>query len=255
MLGNNEPITVIIPARYESSRFPGKPLAQLAGKPLVQHVYEGAARASGVTQVLVATDDVRIFRAVESFGGEGRMVEGPFRTGTDRVAEVAKDVTSPVVLNLQADEIILHPSMLDDLMTAFLQSHLEIGTLKRRLENHNDLQQSSIVKVVTNCHNEALYFSRAPIPHQRDPQTEDSKEIIHYMHLGLYIFRRETLLRFAQLPTGELEAVEKLEQLRALENRIPIGAWETTHPSLRIDTPEDLEQARLALERVPSCQS
>ena len=234
-------VTVVIPARYASSRFPGKPLALLAGKPLIHHVYQQATRVPKVTQVLVATDDLRIHESVERFGGCSTMVPKPCRTGTDRVAEAVKGLPCEIVVNLQADEILLSPGLLLDLIDPFLAGDAEMGTLCRPLTCREELAQSSVVKVVTDRQGRALYFSRAPIPHVRDHNHEASPFASH--HLGVYIFRRDTLNRFAALPSGELEEAEKLEQLRALEHGIPIHVWKTTHPSLRIDTTEDLEQA------------
>ncbi len=234
-------VTIVIPARYASSRFPGKPLALLAGKPLIRHVYEQAARVTNVAQVLVATDDVRIHETVERFGGRSTMVTRPCRTGTDRVAEAIRELPGEIIVNLQADEILLSPELLRDLIDPFLAGDAEIGTLCRPLKRGEDFAQSSVVKVVTDRQGRALYFSRAPIPHVRD-HVRDALPFAS-LHLGVYIFRRDTLERFTALPSGELEEAEKLEQLRALEHGIPIHVWETPHASLRIDTREDLERA------------
>ncbi|MGH7204649.1 MAG: 3-deoxy-manno-octulosonate cytidylyltransferase [Nitrospiraceae bacterium] len=246
------PITVVIPARFGSSRFPGKPLAMLMGKPLIQHVYKRAQASPMIDQVLVATDDARIRDAVQEFGGMVVMTPEPFRTGTDRVAAVARQLPATVFVNLQGDEIALHPELLADLVTPFLASGAGMGTLKRRLTSMADVRNTGVVKVVTDQHGEALYFSRAPIPHMRDGAIE-STAWLHYVHLGIYIYTRETLLRLAELPTSPLEDAEKLEQLRALEHGIRIRVWETTHPSLRIDTPEDLKDAEAALQRPVPC--
>ncbi|HJU05867.1 MAG TPA: 3-deoxy-manno-octulosonate cytidylyltransferase [Nitrospiraceae bacterium] len=249
MPDNRTSVTVVIPARFGSSRFPGKPLAMLAGKPLVQHVYEHAAKAPEVDQVVVATDDARIHDAVKVFGGNAMMVEGAFRTGTDRVAAVARHLPGHVFLNLQGDEIVLHPSLLTDLIVPFLKGGAEMGTLKRRVNLSEEIHNPDVVKVVTNQAGDALYFSRAPIPHRRDRGVADVPDELHDIHLGLYIYTRQTLLQFSALPTGRLEDAEKLEQLRALEYGIPIRVWETEHPSLRIDTPRDLERATIVLEQ------
>ena len=234
-------IGVLIPARYGSSRFPGKPLAQLAGKPLIQHVYEAAVKVPHVSDVRVVTDDDRIVRAVEAFDGQVMVIDSPCRTGTDRVAKAAANISCSVVVNLQADEIPLQPSLLSNLIDPFLESDAQIGTLKRKIESQEEFKDTALVKVVTDSRDNALYFSRSPIPHVRDIRPDDSKDVAHYGHLGIYIFRYETLLRFADLPTGVLEDAEKLEQLRALEHGIPIRVWETKHSSLRIDRPEELE--------------
>ena len=251
---DNPHVTIVIPARYASSRFPGKPLALLAGKPLIRHVYEQAARVPKVAQVLVATDDVRIHESVENFGGRSTMVTRPCRTGTDRVAEAIRELPCEIVVNLQADEILLSPDLLLDLIDPFLASDAEIGTLCRPLKHREEFAQSSVVKVVTDRQGRALYFSRAPIPHMRDHVHEDVDSPFASLHLGVYIFRRHTLNRFASLSSGELEEAEKLEQLRALEHGIPIHVWETTHASLRIDTEKDLEKANASWdELIRSC--
>ena len=248
----SQTVAVVIPARYGSTRFPGKPLVELAGKPLIQHVYEALQGVPRITDIRVVTDDHRIMQAVTGFGGQASFVDSPCRTGTDRVAKVATQLDCPVIMNLQADEIPLHPGLLGDLIDPFLQSNAQIGTLKRRITNRDDFHASSVVKVVTNEEGEALYFSRSPIPHCRD-QTGKDPFPVSFVHLGIYIFRRETLLRFSELPTGVLEETEKLEQLRALEHGIPIRVWETTHPSLRIDQVEDLQEATLCLSKSASC--
>jgi 3-deoxy-manno-octulosonate cytidylyltransferase (CMP-KDO synthetase) len=242
-----QPVTVVIPARFGSSRFPGKPLALLAGKPLIQHVYERAQSAPGVGRVLVATDDARIEKAVTAFGGAVVMPEGRFRTGTDRVAAAARQLSGDVFLNLQGDEIALHPGLLADLITPFLASDAPMGTLKRALTSSDEVGNPGIVKVVTDAQGSALYFSRAPIPCDREAGPGKFVAGLHYVHLGIYIYTRETLLRFADLPTSRLEDAEKLEQLRALEHGIRIRVWETAHRSLRIDVPGDLKEAAAVL--------
>jgi 3-deoxy-manno-octulosonate cytidylyltransferase (CMP-KDO synthetase) len=247
-------VSVIIPARFGSSRFPGKPLVPLMGKPLIQHVYERASGAAGVGTVLVATDDKRIRDAVEAFGGRAVLTTDPFRCGTDRVAALARELPGDIFLDVQADEIMLDPALLSDLIIPFLDSTIGMGTLKRKLTQAADLHNPAVVKVVTNESGDALYFSRAAIPHVRD-QEPGSREAplhegLHYMHLGIYIYRRATLMKFSALPTGRLEEAEKLEQLRALEHGIRIRVWETEHASLRIDTPQDLNDAEATLQRL-----
>jgi 3-deoxy-manno-octulosonate cytidylyltransferase (CMP-KDO synthetase) len=234
-------VMVVIPARYGSSRFPGKPLVMLGRKPMIQHVYEQAAACRAVTEVLVATDDQRIKQAVEGFGGRAVMVAGDYRTGTDRVAGVACMFGGDYFLNLQGDEIPLQPDLLMDLIEPFIKSGVDMGTLKRPIDATEDIQNHSVVKVVTDQLGNALYFSRAPIPLVRDDAGRRAVGGLHYIHLGLYMYRRDTLLKFASLPTGRLEDAEKLEQLRALEHGIPIKVWQTNHASLRVDTPEDVE--------------
>ncbi|MBA2486513.1 MAG: 3-deoxy-manno-octulosonate cytidylyltransferase [Nitrospira sp.] len=236
-------VTVVIPARYGSSRFPGKPLIELLGKPMIQHVYEQAKACRVIKDVVVATDDERIKTAVERFGGRVVMMTESYRTGTDRVAGIAQTCASDCFINLQGDEILLHPDLVTDLVEPFLASHAAMGTLKRRIESDQDLHNPGVVKVTTDHEGYALYFSRAPIPLVRDDSRRAAVPGLHFIHLGLYIYTRETLLRLAALPTGVLEEAEKLEQLRALEHGIRIRVWETVHSSLRIDSPEDVPHA------------
>lgn len=240
MTRSSPSVTVVIPARYGSSRFPGKPLALLNGKPMIQHVYESAVACRAVTDVLVATDDERIKQAVERFGGRVVLVQGSYRTGTDRVAAVARMFAGEYFLDLQGDEIPLSPDLLTDLVDPFLASGVAMGTLKRRIDNKKELHNSAVVKVVTDARGDALYFSRSPIPLVRDDPDQQVVGGLHYIHLGLYIYTKETLLRLAGLPTSRLEDAEKLEQLRALDNGIRIRVWETEHASLRVDRPEDV---------------
>lgn len=216
---------------------------------MIQHVYEQAVACRAVTEVLVATDDERIKQAVEEFGGRAVMVAGDYRTGTDRVAGVARMFGGDYFVNLQGDEIPLQPELLADLIDPFIKSGTEMGTLKRTIDSTEDVRNPSVVKVVTDQLGNALYFSRAPIPLVRDDPSRRAVEGVHYIHLGLYMFRRDTLLKLASLPTGRLEDVEKLEQLRALEHGIPIRVWETKHASLRVDTPEDAESVAEKLQQ------
>ena len=243
-------VMVVIPARYGSSRFPGKPLVMLGRKPMIQYVYEQAVACRAVSEVLVATDDERIKQAVEGFGGRAVMVAGDYRTGTDRVAGVARMFGGDYFVNLQGDEILLQPDLLADLIEPFIKSGTEMGTLKRMIDSTEDVHNPSVVKVVTDQLGNALYFSRAPIPLVRDDTSRQAVGGLHYIHLGLYMYRRDTLLKLASLPTGRLEDAEKLEQLRALEHGIPIRVWETNHASLRVDTPEDVESV---VEKLQQC--
>ncbi|MFO0773304.1 MAG: 3-deoxy-manno-octulosonate cytidylyltransferase [Nitrospiraceae bacterium] len=244
-------VTVVIPARYGSTRFPGKPLAQLAGKPMLQHVYEAARRARLVDHVIVATDDPRIQAAAVGFGAEVVMTDAALRTGTDRVAAVAAIRPGDHFVDVQGDEVMLSPDLLTDLIEPYLASGVPMGTLKRALDNEAELLNPGVVKVATDSRGDALYFSRAPIPYVRDHGGRGMLTAgLHFIHLGVYIYSRATLARLAALPTGRLEEVEKLEQLRALEDGITIRVWETRHRSLRVDTPEDLHEAEAVLKRV-----
>ena len=243
-------VTVVIPARYGSSRFPGKPIAMLGRKTIIQQVYEQAAACRAVSEVVVATDDPRIQQKVEEFGGKAVLTTGEFRSGTDRVASVARSRPGRFFLNLQGDEIPADPELLSDLIEPFVASGAEMGTLKRALHTAEELQNAAVVKVVTDRQGRALYFSRAPIPLVRDDPDRQPAKGLHYIHLGVYIYTRETLLRLASLPTGGLEEAEKLEQLRALDHGIAIHVWETRHASLRIDTPADVLSAVESMRRL-----
>ena len=242
-------VAVVIPARYGSSRFPGKPLARLGDKPLVQHVYERARAARGVSRIVVATDDARIRDCVRGFGGEAILTGGDLRTGSDRVAAVAREVPADAYVNLQGDEIPLAPGLLEDLIHPFTHSDAEVGTLKQVITDERELQDPNVVKVVTDRNGVALYFSRSPIPYLRDRSAGSGGLVtgLHWKHLGLYIYRKATLARFAELPSGTLEVTEQLEQLRLLEAGVRIRVWETKQGSLRVDTPADLERAAYLL--------
>jgi 3-deoxy-manno-octulosonate cytidylyltransferase (CMP-KDO synthetase) len=246
-----EQVVVVIPARYGSSRFPGKPLALIAKKPLIHHVYERVQAARGVTQVIIATDDARIQTAVQGFGGHAVLTPTELRTGSDRVAYVARQVPADIYINLQGDEIPLSAGLLDDLLGPFAASDAEVGTLKCTLTSEEQLLDSNVVKVVTDQHGYAVYFSRSPIPYLRDRRPTQTCLIpgLHWKHLGIYAYTSAALARFAELPTGSLEASEQLEQLRLLEARVGIRVWETKHASIRIDTPADIVHAEETLTR------
>ena len=199
-------VMVVIPARYGSSRFPGKPLVMLGRKPMIQHVYEQAAACRAVTEVLVATDDERIKQAVEGFNGRAVMIAGDYRTGTDRVAGVARMFSGDYFVNLQGDEIPLQPELLADLIEPFIKSGTGMGTLKRTIDSTEDVHNPSVVKVVTDHFGNAIYFSRAPIPLVRDDASRGAVGGLHYIHLGLYMFRRDTLLKLADRKSTRLNS-------------------------------------------------
>ncbi|MFA6355717.1 MAG: 3-deoxy-manno-octulosonate cytidylyltransferase [Candidatus Omnitrophota bacterium] len=233
----------VIPARYGSTRFEGKVLADLLGKPVIQHVWENAMRASTLDDLVVATDDVRILEAVRAFGGKAVMTAKEHRTGTDRLREVANPIDAKVVVNIQADEPLLHPSMIDDVVTPLLHNReLTITTLKKKITDPEDLRNPNVVKVVTDKNGYALYFSRSAIPFPRFHEN-----VVFYKHIGLYAFTKDFLFTFTTLPTSALEGAEGLEQLRVLENGYRIKVVETQFDTIGIDTPEDLERAREAL--------
>jgi len=248
-MANRPSVAVVIPARYASSRFPGKPLARLGNKPLIQQVFERVREVHGINRIIVATDDVRIRACVEGFGGEAILTGNDLRTGSDRVAAVAREVPADVYVNLQGDEIPLDPGLLDDLIGPFFRSDAAVGTLRQAITEERDLLNPNVVKVVTDRNGDALYFSRSPIPHLRDGNAGDGALApgLHWKHLGIYSYRAAALARFAELPSGALEVTEQLEQLRLLEAGMRIRVWETTHASLRVDTPADLERAEQAL--------
>ena len=242
-------VAVVIPARYASSRFPGKPLARLGGKPMIQQVYERVRRAHGVNRVVVATDDERIRACVAGFGGEAIITESDLRSGSDRVAAVAREIPADVYVNFQGDEIPLDHGLLEDLILPFIKSDADVGTLRQAITEEGDLLDPNVVKVVTDGTGDALYFSRSPVPYLRDRRAGDSGLVpgLHWKHLGVYIFTAAALAGFAKLPSGTLEVTEQLEQLRLLEAGIRIRVWETKHASLRVDTPADLERAEQIL--------
>jgi 3-deoxy-manno-octulosonate cytidylyltransferase (CMP-KDO synthetase) len=234
---------VIIPARYGATRFPGKPLADLAGKPLICHVVERALRARGVALVAVATDDERIAAAARSCGARAIMT-GEARTGTDRVAEAARrlDPRPEIVVNLQGDEPLIEPGAIEALLGAMSDPSVKMATLARPLAE-GELVRSHVVKVVCAENGDALYFSRAAIPHRRDGGASP----LARAHVGIYAFREPFLQEFALLEPGRLEEEEALEQLRALERGHRIRVVETRHGGFGVDTPEDLEAARALL--------
>lgn len=234
----------VIPARYASTRFPGKPLAKLHGKPMVQHVFERCRQSGAFAGVFVATDDSRIVEVVKGFGGRVVMTSVSCRTGTDRVAEVARVLPfADILVNVQGDEPLIDGESLRTVVKAFEDPSVEMASLVRRLEE-DERENPNVVKVALARNGDALYFSREDIPHQRDLNDPPPPR---WAHVGLYGYRRETLVRFAHLPPTPLEEAEKLEQLRAIENGIKIRCLETRHRGIGVDTPEDLARAEALL--------
>jgi 3-deoxy-manno-octulosonate cytidylyltransferase (CMP-KDO synthetase) len=234
-------IVVVIPARYGSTRLPGKPLVSLAGKPMIQRVYERARMAERADRVIVATDDERIVKAVESFGGEARMTRPDHRTGTERVAEVAAHVEGDVFVNVQGDEPLLDPVAVDTAVNALLEEPAaSIATVATPIKTPADIMDPNIVKTVLDFDGNALYFSRAPIPWVRD--TAGKVLARHLKHLGLYVFQRDALLEYPTLPQGDLERIEQLEQLRWMENGWKIRVAEVEHDAVSVDVPGDVER-------------
>lgn len=240
-------VVVVIPARYGSTRLPGKPLVQLAGKPMIQRVYERAKLAKQANQVIVATDDERIVKAVEAFGGEARMTRTDHRTGTERVAEVAAHVEGDIFVNVQGDEPLLDPAAVDTAVSSLLEEPAaSISTVATPIKTPGDIMDPNVVKTVLDFDGNALYFSRAPIPWVRD--TASKTLVRHLKHLGLYVFQREALLEYATLPQGELERIEQLEQLRWMENGWKIRVAEVEHDAVSVDVPEDVGRVEKLLQ-------
>ncbi|HEY5973414.1 MAG TPA: 3-deoxy-manno-octulosonate cytidylyltransferase [Geobacteraceae bacterium] len=242
-------ITAIIPARFASTRFEGKALADIMGKPMIQHVYERTRRASLVSEVIVATDDERIASVVRGFGGTVEMTSTGHETGTDRLAEVAARLSSDIIVNVQGDEPLIEPAMIDEAIGPLVADHaLPMATLKSRIKELHDFLSPNVVKVVTDWEGYALYFSRSPLPNFRDKWNDLKDEafasgrLLCYKHVGLYVYRREFLLQFAQMSPTYLELAEKLEQLRVLENGYRLKVVETEYSSIGVDTPGDLEK-------------
>jgi 3-deoxy-manno-octulosonate cytidylyltransferase (CMP-KDO synthetase) len=243
---NATEVLAVIPARHASTRFPGKPLARIAGRPMIQHVVERVQQARRVSRIVVATDDPRIKTAVEAFGGEAILTRSDHRTGTDRVAEVATHVDMEIYLNVQGDEPMIDPATVDALVEVMLgTAEAKIATPCATISQQNDIMDPNIVKVVRDFDSNALYFSRAPIPWVRD--RGETIAARHWKNLGLYAFRREALLEFPTLPPGELERIEQLEQLRWLENGFPIAVIETDYDAISVDVPGDIERVEKLL--------
>lgn len=238
----------IIPSRYGSTRFEGKPLALISGKCMIQHVYEATSRAAHIDQVVVATDDDRIFSAVEGFGGRAVMTSQDHRSGTDRVAEAAQKLglaLEDVVINVQGDQPLMDPFCLDEVMSPLLADpELGMSTLAFRIVNPDEYTNPKDVKVVMDDQGDALYFSRASIPFGRDA----GERFDSYKHLGVYAYRRRFLEVFRKLPTGRLEAIEKLEQLRALEYGHRVRVVVTDCDSPEVDLPTDIPRIEKLLK-------
>jgi 3-deoxy-manno-octulosonate cytidylyltransferase (CMP-KDO synthetase) len=245
---STDKVVVVIPARYGSTRLPGKPLVSLNGQPMIQRVYERAKSAHRVDRVIVATDDNRIVKAVTSFGGEARMTRPDHRTGTERVAEVAAHVEGEVFVNVQGDEPLLDPAAVDTAVAALLEEpQAAVATVATPIKVPGDIMDPNVVKVVLDFDDNALYFSRAPIPWVRD--TGSTIQVRHLKHLGLYVFLREALLEYPTLPQGELERIEQLEQLRWLENGSKIRVAEVEHDAISVDVPEDVARVEKLLQK------
>jgi 3-deoxy-manno-octulosonate cytidylyltransferase (CMP-KDO synthetase) len=239
----------IIPARFASTRLLGKPLANICGKPMIQHTYESAKRSKLLNEVIIAVDDEKVAQIINSFGAKVIMTSKDISTGSDRIASVAKNLPdAKIIVNIQGDEPFIKGEMIDQAIEPLLfDKSVNVSTLAKRIDNTQDLKSPSVVKVVFDYNNFAMYFSRSPIPYVRDARTNLDRiqraEI--YKHIGLYVYRRESLLKFTELQPTDLEQAEKLEQLRMLENGFKVKVVVTEFESLSIDTQEDLERARV----------
>ncbi len=246
-------IVGIIPARFASTRLMGKPLADIGGKPMIRHTYESALKSKLLNKIIIAVDDEKVKQVVNDFGAEAVLTSKNISTGSDRIAEVARNLTSAkIVVNIQGDEPFIKGEMIDQAIEPLLfDPSVQVSTLAKKIHDVEELNSPSVTKVVFDYHNFALYFSRSPIPYVRDART--NYERIHktdiYKHIGLYVYRTETLLQFTSLAQTDLEKAEKLEQLRMLENSFKIKVVVTEFDNLAVDTQEDLEKARIYYNR------
>jgi 3-deoxy-manno-octulosonate cytidylyltransferase (CMP-KDO synthetase) len=273
---------VIIPARYDSTRFPGKPLYPLKGMPVIQHVYKNSKLSRLAKDVIIATDNEKIYEAVIDFGGKAVMTDKKHPSGTDRIAEVASSMDYDIIVNVQADEPLIRPEMIDEVITILEDNRASIGTMTKRIEDPEEIADPNIVKVVFDKEGFALYFSRAPIPFNRDdwkslseirnyhpgsprrllgdppeagirlsadelPEVTKLETQNYYKHIGIYSYRREVLISLANMVPTELEKTEKLEQLRALENGMKIKVKETFYETYGVDTHEDIKRIEKCL--------
>ncbi len=235
----------IIPSRYASTRFPGKPLAEILGKPMVQRVYEQASRSTLISDVVVATDDERIFSAVTSFGGSAEMTPVDIQSGSDRIALVAKNRNADIVVNIQGDEPLIDPQMIDRTIQQLINNpDAAAATAVKRIGSSKELFDPNVVKAVLDNNGNALYFSRSPVPYVRDAHDQNDwiGQTTIYKHFGLYVYRGEFLQHYTRLSPSPLEQSEKLEQLRILEHGFTITCVVTEYESFPVDTPEDLQR-------------
>jgi 3-deoxy-manno-octulosonate cytidylyltransferase (CMP-KDO synthetase) len=237
----------VIPARFESKRLPGKPLADIHGKTLVEHVYTRASQATRVDRVLVATDDARILDAVKAFGGDAVMTASSHPSGSDRIAEAVADIDVDLVVNVQGDEPLIAPQAIDAAVALAERTHDAVVTLKSAITDRATLLDPNAVKVVADADGFALYFSRSPIPVA--PIDAELPPNLFFKHIGLYVYPKAVLVALTQMPPSKLEQAERLEQLRALENGVRIRLEHTTYDSIGVDTEQDLKAVRALLTR------
>lgn len=244
----------VIPARFASSRLMGKPLADIGGKPMLQHTYESALKSKLLHKIIIAVDDEKVFQVAKDFGAEVMLTPKNIATGSDRIALVAKKYdNAEIIVNIQGDEPFISGVMIDQAIEPLLfDKTVNVSTLAKKIGSVEELESSSVVKVVFDYKNFAMYFSRSPIPYVRDAVSvsEIIDKSVMYKHIGLYVYRREYLLKFTQLAPTDLENIEKLEQLRMLENGFRIKIVETEYDSFSVDTPDDLDRARKIFEKL-----
>jgi len=236
----------VIPARYASTRFPGKPLIDIGGKSMIQRVFEQCLKADVLADVMVATDDERILNHVIDFGGKATLTAATHQSGTDRCAEVLSKLQESydAIINIQGDEPFIDPEQIKLLTSAFEHQQVDIASLKKAIKSEDEIRNPNVVKVVTNVHGEAIYFSRSPIPYRRNPEAN----ITYFKHVGIYGYKAHVLPQLTQLPMGNLEQAESLEQLRWLENGFKIMLKETDMETVAIDTPDDLNKVLKMLQ-------
>ncbi len=242
----------VIPARFKSTRFPGKPLALIGNKPMIQHVYEKVIQSQNLDYVVVATDDKRIFETVEGFGGKAIYTDENHPSGTDRIAEVSKKLPEyEILINIQGDEPFINSSQIDTLISSFQNPSVQIATLIQLIDSQDELISFTTPKVIIDKQGFAIYFSRNIIPHLRNVEINDYLQNHNFFkHIGIYGYRREILLEISQLSTSYLENAESLEQLRWIENGYKIHTQKTNHIAIAVDTPEDLIKAEKYYEIV-----
>ncbi|MCA9409321.1 MAG: 3-deoxy-manno-octulosonate cytidylyltransferase [Candidatus Omnitrophica bacterium] len=235
----------VIPARWASTRFPGKVLALIAGKPMIQHVWEQAKQSTKLTDVIIAADDEQVLQAAKKFGAQAVLTDVNHASGTDRIAQAVKDLSADIIINIQGDEPLIRPEVIDSLIAAFdREPACLMATAIKKINDVQELNNPNIVKVVIDCQYNALYFSRALIPYNRDNGKTDV-----YKHQGIYAYQRDFLLKIVKLPPSKLEQSEKLEQLRVLEAGYKIKTVETDYESIGVDSPEDIGRVEEILKK------
>ena len=241
-------VVAVIPARYGSTRLPAKPLADICGKSMIQWVYEKTKQSKLCQRVVVATDDERIASAVRAFGGEVVMTSVDLQSGTDRMAAVARLIPGDIFVNVQGDEPLIEATSIDQAIQPVIDGKFSLTSLRVPIQSLEDLQNKNVVKVIVDDENRALYFSRFPIPYTRIEPEQAHVPFLCSRHVGIYVYRRETLLKVSALPPSDLERAESLEQLRAMKAGIAIGVFETEMECVGVDTAEDLEKVRRILK-------